>query len=50
VVDARAKLRLDRPQVEALGVRLVVADVSRPDVMVHAPAKLAHVLASLLES
>ncbi len=50
VVDARAKLRLDRPQVEALGVGLVVADVSRPDVMVHAPAKLAHVLASLLES
>ena len=50
VVDTRCELRLDPAAVEALGVELVVADVARPDVMVHAPARLASVLESLLES
>ncbi len=50
VVDTRCELFLDPAALEALGVEVVVADVARPDVMVHAPAKLAPVLASLLES
>ncbi len=50
VVDTRCELHLDPAAVEALGVELVVADVARPDVTVHAPARLASVLESLLES
>jgi uncharacterized cofD-like protein len=50
VVDSRGRLPLDRHAVEALGVPCTVAEVARPDVSAHAPAKLASVLAALLQS
>ena len=50
VVDPRSRLPIDPAVPEARGVQLLVADVARPDVGAHAPAKLARVLAALLES
>jgi uncharacterized cofD-like protein len=50
VVDQRSRLVLDRDAVAGLGVTLSVADVARPDVAAHEPARLAPVLAALLES
>jgi len=50
VIDAGCTLAVDPAAVEALGVRVVTVDVARPDVSAHEPAKLAPVLAGLLES
>lgn len=50
VVDLGSTLALDPAVIEGLGVEIVTADVARPDVMAHEPAKLARVLAALLES
>jgi hypothetical protein len=50
VVDEHSKLPVDRAAIEALGVALVTADLARPDAGAHVPAKLASVLAALLES
>ena len=50
VIDARTRLAADDSAIERLGVRVVRADLARPDVAAHEPAKLAPVLAGLLES
>ncbi len=50
VVDASSHLLVDEAAIEKLGVRVVTADLARPDVSAHEPAKLAPVLAGLLES
>ena len=50
VVDTSSRLRVDVTAIEKLGVRVVTADLARPDVSAHEPAKLAPVLAGLLES
>ena len=50
VVHSGSALAVDSVAIGALGVHLVSADVARPDVSAHAPAKLASVLAALLES
>ncbi len=50
VIDARTRLRVDDGAIERLGVRVVRADLARPDASAHEPAKLAPVLAGLLES
>ena len=50
VVDASSHLQVDEAAIERLGVRVVRADLARPDVAAHEPAKLAPVLAGLLES
>ena len=50
VVDASSRLQVDEAAIEQLGVRVVTADLARPDVSAHEPAKLAPVLAGLLES
>ncbi len=50
VIDARSRLEVDDGAIERLGVRVVRADLARPDVAAHEPAKLAPVLAGLLES
>ena len=50
VVDASSRLQVDEAAIEKLGVRVVTADLARPDVSAHEPAKLAPVLAGLLES
>ena len=50
VIDARTPLLADDGAIERLGVRVVRADLARPDVSAHEPAKLAPVLAGLLES
>ena len=50
VVHERGELPLDVAEAERLGGPVVVADVARPDVTAHAPAKLAPVLAALLQS
>ena len=50
VVDVRSRLLVDEAAIEKLGVRVVTADLARPDVSAHEPAKLAPVLAGLLES
>ena len=50
VVDASSHLLVDEVSIEKLGVRVVTADLARPDVRAHEPAKLAPVLAGLLES
>lgn len=50
VVHQAGELALDVAAVEALGAPVVVADVARPDVTAHEPAKLAPVLAALLQS
>ena len=50
VIDARTQLVADDGAIERLGVRVVRADLARPDVAAHEPAKLAPVLAGLLES
>lgn len=48
VSHAGAPLPLDPAAIVDLGVRLITADVARPDVSAHEPAKLAPVLAALL--
>jgi hypothetical protein len=48
VVDPRSRLTLDGAAIDALGVECVTAEVARPDLAAHAPAKLAEVLAALL--
>jgi hypothetical protein len=50
VVDPRSRIALDPDAIRALGVECTVAEVARPDVAAHAPAKLASVLAALLQS
>ena len=50
LVDEHSRLRVDPAAIAALGVALVTADVARPDAGAHVPAKLAPVLAALLES
>lgn len=50
VAHLGSSLAVDSAAIAALGVRLVTADVARPDVSAHAPAKLASALAALLES
>jgi uncharacterized cofD-like protein len=50
VVDPRCPLPLDPAALAALGVECTSAEVARPDVMAHQPAKLAPVLAALLQS
>ena len=50
VVHTRTPLPVDPVAIGALGVHLITADVARPDVSAHEPAKLAPVLAALLES
>jgi uncharacterized cofD-like protein len=50
VVDPRSSLELDRDALAALGVECTLAEVARPDVAAHAPAKLASVLSALLQS
>lgn len=50
VVATTSRLPVDDAAIAGLGTDLVRADIARPDVMAHAPAKLAPVLASLLES
>jgi uncharacterized cofD-like protein len=48
VVDPRSPLALDTEAIRALGVECTPAEVARPDVAAHAPAKLASVLSALL--
>ena len=48
VVDPRSRLTVDAAAIAALGVECVTAEVARPDLAAHAPAKLAEVLAALL--
>jgi uncharacterized cofD-like protein len=48
VVDPRSRIRLDPALIESLCVDLTLAEVARPDLAAHAPAKLAEVLAALL--
>jgi uncharacterized cofD-like protein len=48
VVDPQSRLAVDAAAIEALGVHCVTAEVARPDLAAHAPAKLAEVLAALL--
>ncbi len=50
LVHDRGRLALDVSEAERLGGPVVVADVARPDVTAHEPAKLASVLAALLQS
>jgi uncharacterized cofD-like protein len=50
VVDPRSPLLLDPAALAALGVECTTAEVARPDVAAHAPAKLASVLSALLQS
>lgn len=50
IVDSHSPLRANPADFRDLDVDLVLADVARPDVSVHEPAKLALVLATLLES
>jgi len=50
VVDPRSPLPLDPEALAALGVECTLAEVARPDVAAHAPAKLASVLSALLQS
>ena len=50
VVDPHSRIAVDPDAIAALGVACTLADVARPDVMAHAPAKLASVLAALLQS
>ena len=50
VVDPRSPLPLDPEALAALGVECTLAEVARPDVAAHAPARLAEVLAALLQS
>jgi uncharacterized cofD-like protein len=50
VVDPRGRLDLDPDAIRDLGIVCTTAEVARPDVMAHAPAKLASVLAALLQS
>ena len=50
LVATTIQLAVDEAAIADLGVHLVRADIARPDVMAHAPAKLAPVLATLLES
>ncbi len=48
VVDIHSRLAVNPDAITALGVEPVVADVARPDVSAHVPAKLAPVLAARL--
>ncbi|MGZ4677547.1 MAG: gluconeogenesis factor YvcK family protein [Acidimicrobiia bacterium] len=50
VVDPDGRLPLEPDAIAALHVDLCLAPVARPDAMAHAPAKLAPVLAALLQS
>lgn len=50
VAHSGAPLAVEPAAFADLGVRLITADVARPDVSAHEPAKLAPVLAALLES
>lgn len=50
LVDPRARLALDPEALAALGVECTAAEVARPDVAAHAPAKLASALSALLQS
>jgi uncharacterized cofD-like protein len=50
VVDDRCRLTVDADALVALGPAVTIAPVARPDVMAHAPAKLASTLAALLQS
>ncbi|MBK5288138.1 MAG: YvcK family protein [Acidimicrobiia bacterium] len=50
IVDSESALGADPTDFADIAVDLVTADVARPDVQVHEPAKLAPVLATLLES
>lgn len=50
VVARGAALGVDRDDAAALGIGIVEADVARPDVSAHAPAKLGPVLATLVAS
>ena len=50
VVDPRCRLALDPAVLAGLGVACTTAEVARPDVAAHAPAKLASVLTALLQS
>jgi hypothetical protein len=50
IVDARCRIAFDAAEIEGLGVACTVADVARPDVVAHEPARLASVLAALLQS
>ncbi len=50
VVDPRSPLAADPAGFSDCGPEMVLAEVARPDVAVHEPAKLAQVLATLLES
>ena len=49
-MDPRSPLALDTEAIRALGVECTPAEVARPDVAAHAPAKLASVLSALLQS
>jgi uncharacterized cofD-like protein len=50
LVDPRGGLTLDEDAVRALGVECTTAELARPDVAAHAPAKLASALSALLQS
>ena len=50
LVDPRSRLALDPGALAALGVECTAAEIARPDVAAHAPAKLASALSALLQS
>jgi uncharacterized cofD-like protein len=50
VVDPQSRIAVDPDAIAALGVACTLAEVARPDALAHAPAKLASVLAALLQS
>lgn len=50
IVDDRCGLAVDGAVIEGLGVAVTVAPVARPDVTAHEPARLAPVLAALVQS
>ena len=50
VVDPRSRAAAGPGALAALGVECTMAEVARPDVAAHAPAKLASVLSALLQS